>query len=102
MTRDTATRMTRDTAADPDTGSRRRARARRALVALAALPLALAAAGCAGLPADVQPWQKGDLARPEMRFDANLLETRYGAQIYTSREASSGGLGVGGGGCGCN
>lgn len=57
--------------------------------------------GCAGLP-PVEPWRKGDLARPEMAFDAGSLEARMTEQVYTSREASSGGTGVGGGGCGCN
>ncbi|WP_338763136.1 DUF4266 domain-containing protein [Massilia sp. METH4] len=68
-------------------------------------PAALAL--CAGLAAlsgcgTVQPWEKGKLARPEMTFGGDLLETRYAEHIYTSREAASGGSGVGGGGCGCN
>lgn len=68
-----------------------------------ALALACAAAllaGCAGLQ-PVEPWRKGDLARPEMGFDATL-ESRFADQTYTSKEASSGGSGIGGGGCGCN
>ena len=68
--------------------------------ALAALGAVLALAGCAG-PQPVEPWRKGELARPEMRFDATL-ESRLADQVYTSKEASSGGTGVGGGGCGCN
>jgi hypothetical protein len=74
----------------------------RGVAARLVLPLALLASGCAGLPQDVRPWQKGELARPEMGFDANGLSARYDAQVHTSREAASGGLGVGGGGCGCN
>ena len=54
--------------------------------------------GCA----PVQPWEKGALAKPEMGFGGNGLETRYADHIYTSREGASGGSGVGGGGCGCN
>ena len=61
----------------------------------------LATAGCAGLP-PVQPWEKGHLARPEMSFETNGLESRYGEHVYASKESSSGGTGVGGGGCGCN
>jgi len=61
-------------------------------------PALLALAGCA----TVQPWEKGKLARPEMTFGGDKLETRYADHIYTSREAASGGAGVGGGGCGCN
>ncbi len=57
--------------------------------------------GCA-LGPPVQPWEKGVLARPEMRADGPALEMRYDEHIYTSREAASGGSGVGGGGCGCN
>ena len=58
----------------------------------------LAQAGCT----TVQPWEKGELAKPEMTFGGDRLETRYADHIYTSREAASGGAGVGGGGCGCN
>ncbi|MEI6551344.1 MAG: DUF4266 domain-containing protein [Betaproteobacteria bacterium] len=50
----------------------------------------------------VEPWQKGNLAKPEMTFDNDPLETGYKEHIYSSKEASSGGSGVGGGGCGCN
>jgi hypothetical protein len=71
----------------------------RTLAALAAV--AVVGTGCAGLTA-VEPWRKGDLARPEMGFEARALEARMADQVYTSREAASGGQGVGGGGCGCN
>jgi hypothetical protein len=72
------------------------------LAAFVALPFALLAAGCADLSGGVQPWQKGDLSRPEMGFDAGDLAQRYREHIYNSRESASGGVGVGGGGCGCN
>jgi hypothetical protein len=58
----------------------------------------LALGGCTS----VQPWEKGNLAKPEMTFGGDRLETRYLDHVYTSREAASGGAGVGGGGCGCN
>ena len=61
-------------------------------------PALLALAGCT----TVQPWEKCKLAKPEMTFGGDRLETRYADHIYTSREAASGGAGVGGGGCGCN
>jgi len=61
-------------------------------------PALVALAGCA----NVQPWEKGNLAKPEMTFGGDKLEARYADHIYTSREAASGGAGVGGGGCGCN
>lgn len=55
-------------------------------------------AGCSS----VQPWEKQNLARPEMTFDYEQLDTRYTEHIYSSKEGASGGAGVGGGGCGCN
>lgn len=63
--------------------------------------MALAAAlgaGCAAIE-PVQPWQKGDLARPEMRFDGG--DGGLESQVYANREAASGGERAGGGGCGC-
>ena len=50
----------------------------------------------------VEPWQKGNLAKPEMTFDADPLEHGFKEHIYSSKEGSAGGSGVGGGGCGCN
>lgn len=55
-------------------------------------------AGCA----QVKPWEKGILAKPDMSFEGDVLETRFAEHTYSSKEASSGGAGVGGGGCGCN
>lgn len=59
---------------------------------------ALALAACSS----VQPWQKGNLAKPEMAFDSDPLEVRFADHTYFSKEGASGGAGVGGGGCGCN
>ena len=50
----------------------------------------------------VQPWQKGNLAKPDMAFDPDPLATRFADHAYHSKEGASGGLSVGGGGCGCN
>jgi hypothetical protein len=50
----------------------------------------------------VQPWEKGNLARPEMLFDGDPLQSRFEQHIYFSKENMTGGYGVGGGGCGCN
>lgn len=66
----------------------------------AALAVATAVAGCAWAPP--KPWEKGELAKPAMQFDANRLEARYQEHVYQSKEAATGGYGVGGGGCGCN
>ena len=64
--------------------------------------LGLLALGLLGGCAGPQPWEKGDLARPEMRLDRDPLEARFAGHVTASKEASSGGEGVGGGGCGCN
>jgi len=66
--------------------------------------LCLAAAltsGCAEM-GQVQPWEKSVLAKPEMTFEADPLDQRFMQHTYSSKENSSGGYGVGGGGCGCN
>lgn len=70
----------------------------RLLAAFAAVCAALAFAGCQ----TVEPWQKGNLADATMQGDADSLEGVMNAHIYFSREATTGGEGVGGGGCGCN
>jgi hypothetical protein len=59
---------------------------------------ALALAGCAG----VEPWDRDVLARPDMQIVSDPLEAATDEHIYFSKEASSGGQGFGGGGCGCN
>lgn len=58
----------------------------------------VALSGCSS----VQPWERDVLARPEMSLDANPLDAAIDDHIYFSKEASSGGRGFGGGGCGCN
>jgi uncharacterized protein DUF4266 len=73
----------------------------RCVAVAAPVLLALALAGCATM-APPQPWEKGTLARPEMQFDADPLDTKITQHIYTSKEAATGGYGAGGGGCGCN
>lgn len=55
-------------------------------------------AGCAG----VEPWDRDVLARPEMQIVSDPIEAAADEHIYFSKEASSGGQGFGGGGCGCN
>ena len=52
--------------------------------------------------ADVEPWQRGTLARPEMQLDPNPLQTGLYEQVYDSKEAASGGTDTAGAGCGCN
>ncbi len=63
-----------------------------------ALAFSVALVGCG----TVQPWQKGNLAKSEMAFDPDPLQARFADHTYFSKEAASGGMSVGGGGCGCN
>ena len=67
---------------------------------LAWLMVVVALSGCAFAPP--KPWEKGELARPDMQFDADPLEAKANQHTYTSKEGATGGYGVGGGGCGCN
>lgn len=50
----------------------------------------------------VQPWQRGYLAKEEMAWKADPLESALNDHIFFSKEASSGGSSAAGGGCGCN
>jgi hypothetical protein len=70
----------------------------------AALGLALAlASGCATASAvRVRPWERATLADDTMNPDRDPLGGALNEHVYFSREAASGGRGVGGSGCGCN
>ena len=50
----------------------------------------------------VQPWERGILSKDEMKWQPNVMESRLRNQVYASKEASSGGTGAAGGGCGWN
>jgi len=56
--------------------------------------------GCTGMGVD--PWERDVLAREDMQLVADPVEAGLDDHIYFSKEASSGGRGFGGGGCGCN
>lgn len=56
------------------------------------------AAGCT----NVKPWQRAALSDRIMQPDRDALGIALTEHMYFSREAASGGRGVGGGGCGCN
>lgn len=76
---------------------------KRPVVALLLLSLALALAlssGCASVGVEV--WERDVLARQEMQLDEHAVDRSLDDHIYFSKEASSGGRGFGGGGCGCN
>ena len=50
----------------------------------------------------VEAWERDILAKDEMQLPSDPLEAAIDDHIYFSKEASSGGRGFGGGGCGCN
>ena len=64
------------------------------------LTLTLISAGCSSM--GVEPWDRDVLAKAEMQLTTDPLEAATDDHIYFSKEASSGGRGFGGGGCGCN
>jgi len=76
---------------------------RRLLLALAVTQLA-ACNTWQGMTAreEVQPWQRGILAQDNMQIPHDKMQKYTDDHIYFSREASTGGNSVGGGGCGCN
>ncbi len=68
-------------------------------ILLSAVAFALTACTSIG---KVQPWEKGNLAKPEMMFDSDRIDAAFTEHTYSSKEAASGGAAAGGGGCGCN
>ncbi|MEK6805051.1 MAG: DUF4266 domain-containing protein [Pseudomonadota bacterium] len=65
------------------------------------LAVALLLGGCALEP--VEPWQRENLARPEMRWKAGLVqESAMRAHVYSSKEAGGGSAAHSASGCGCN
>jgi hypothetical protein len=75
---------------------RRASAATRAVAATAIAAALLALSACAG----VEPWERDLHARADMKADAH--DAAIDDHIYFSKEASSGGRGFAGGGCGCN
>jgi len=64
------------------------------------LVTACSLAGCEGM--GVKPWERDVLARDDMQIVGDSVDAAIDEHIYFSKEASSGGSGFGGGGCGCN
>ena len=67
---------------------------------LSMVALFVVCGGCASL--GVEPWERDILAREDMQLTTDAAEAATDDHIYFSKEASSGGRGFGGGGCGCN
>ncbi len=70
---------------------------RRAVLAVFLSGLSLATA-CAR----TRPYQRENLARPEMAPDPDPDEAALHQHLLGTREGAVGGFGGGGGGCGCN
>lgn len=68
------------------------------LLTLAVLAGSAVVGGCA----NVEPWDRDVLARDSMQIVSDPVDASIDDHIYFSKEASSGGQGFGGGGCGCN
>lgn len=67
-------------------------------VILQALILSIVLTGCA----NVAPWERGNLAQPQMELDPYPLQSEIQSHNYSSREAApSHKSSSGGGGCGC-
>ena len=62
--------------------------------------LILLSSGCA--TNEVKPWERGYLAKSYMALEPDALNSVIIEQVVTSKESTSGGQGVVGGGCGCN
>ena len=67
---------------------------------LSAVLITVILTGCSMQP--VQPWERDMLAQRKMHLDPYPNDTALDEHIYFSKEASRGGAGLGGGGCGCN
>ncbi len=58
----------------------------------------IALSGCSA----VAPWERGNLAKPQMALDLTPMQSALRSHIYGSREAAAtGGDSNSGGGCGC-
>lgn len=72
---------------------------------LVASLMALTACGTSGQIfsiSEVKPWERGTLAREDMQLTTDAMDQSVDDHIYFSKEASTGGGSIKGGGCGCN
>ena len=51
--------------------------------------------------ATVRVWERGDLARQEMQWEVDPMQSTLRQHVFTAKEGASGGNSTGGGGCGC-
>ena len=67
-----------------------------------ALALILTALGAACAAARVKPWDRDLLSENAMQFSPSPMLHAIDQHVYFSKEGSTGGDEMGGGGCGCN
>jgi hypothetical protein len=65
------------------------------------LYLALGLACCMCACTAVAPWERGNLAKPQMDAEPHPDQRAVAEHVYRSREATTGGASAKGGGCGC-
>jgi hypothetical protein len=71
---------------------------RKILLGLGLCGIAALSSACA----QVQPWERQLLARPDMAWEVDDMTATQRNHVYFSKEASLPGGSAGGGGCGCN
>lgn len=69
---------------------------------MAAMAVLFAAGAIGGCSLGTEAWERDRHADPEMALEHDGVDQALDEHIYFSKEASSGGQGFGGGGCGCN
>ncbi|MBR7890105.1 DUF4266 domain-containing protein [Marinomonas sp. A79] len=69
-------------------------------VLLSLVGVVITTTGCSEM--GVKAWERETLAQQEMSLINEPVESSLNDHVYFSKEASSGGQGFGGGGCGCN
>lgn len=62
----------------------------------------LSTSACSTLITPVSPWEREILARPGMAWESDRMLSGIRSHVFFSKEASRGGAGGDGGGCGCN
>ena len=77
-------------------------RAARASALLLCTAAAFSSLGCKSLLTPVSPWERETLSRPDMAWDSDRALSSIRTHVFYSKEASRGGSGATGGGCGCN
>ena len=67
-----------------------------------AIAAALLLQACSSIYQPPEPWERDILAQDKMLIGGDPVESSADEHVYFSKEASSIGSSIGGGGCGCN